>query len=78
MRMITPTTIRMAFRAAPLEGGAGVAGAGVTGGAEPATIGGVTAGAGDEASMAAPHLLQNRVPEMMLAPQELQNAMGHL
>ncbi len=35
-------------------------------------------GTGDEASIAAPHLLQNLIPGAMLAPQELQNAISHL
>src|SRR5580658_1410976 len=69
---ITPTTIRMAFRAPPPEAGAGV-GVGATGGTAP-----MAAGAGDGESIAAPHLLQNLVPGAILAPQELQNAMGHL
>ena len=55
----------------------GVGGEGA-GGAEAEEAAGAAAGAGVEASMAAPHLLQNRVPGVILAPQELQNAMGHL
>src|ERR1700686_4649942 len=49
--------------------GAEAAGAGVTGAA---------AGAGELAVMPAPHLLQNLVPGVRLAPQELQNAISHL
>jgi hypothetical protein len=50
-----------------------VAGAGVvTGAADPA------AGSGDDARTATPHLLQNRVPGVRAAPQELQNAINHL
>src|SRR5580704_13041142 len=69
-RAITPTMIRMAFSAPPPEVDAG---AGTGGGTEPAAT-----GAGDEDSTAAPHLLQNLVPGVMLVPQELQNAMSHL
>jgi hypothetical protein len=45
---------------------------------DPAMTEGATFGAGDEASIAAPHLLQNRIPGARLAPQELQNAIHHL
>ena len=46
--------------------------------AEPTVAGGVTFGGSDEASIAAPHLLQKRVPGVIFAPQELQNAINHL
>jgi hypothetical protein len=63
---MTPTMIRMILSALlpPLDGG----GAGVIGWAE-------AAGA---PVTAAPHLLQNFVPSLSVAPQELQNAMVHL
>src|SRR6202162_6042378 len=75
---ITPTTIRIAFRAPPPEDCAGVAAGGVegVGGIEPAG-GGATGGSVD-VSTAAAHLLQQRVPGTIFAPQELQNAIRHL
>src|SRR5271157_1931794 len=77
---ITPTTIRMTFRAPPPEAGAGAAdtgGTGTAGGTEPTAGGGATGGS-EEARIAAPHLVQNRVPGTMLVPQALQNAISHL
>src|ERR1039458_676895 len=61
----TATTIRMILRALlpPVAGGAG--------------RGLVMTGAGG-AAVAAPHLLQNFVPSVRAAPQELQNAINHL
>src|SRR5271157_735963 len=68
MLTMTAKTIRMTLSALlpPLGGGAGVDDAG-TGEA-----------ADGVAAMAAPHLLQNCVPSVRVAPQELQNAIGHL
>src|ERR1700693_1507162 len=68
-RKNTPTTMRRALRAPPPEPGAGEETGGATG---------APAGAGDEVSIAAPHLLQKLVPGAVLAPQELQNGIGHL
>jgi hypothetical protein len=45
---------------------------------DPAMTGGATFGGSEEESIAAPHLLQNRIPGARLAPQELQNAIHHL
>src|SRR5271170_4690677 len=81
MTTMTPTTIRMTLRALLPELGAAAAAAGGTGAA-----GGVPAGATGEAvvggsveaRIGAPHLLQNLVPAVMFAPQELQNAIVHL
>jgi hypothetical protein len=75
-RMITPTAIRMTL-SAPLPwpafaGGTEVAGTGLP------VAGLAKFDAGEEASTAAPHLLQNRIPGVRLAPQELQNAINHL
>jgi hypothetical protein len=72
-----PTAIRMILSAPPpwLELAAGAEG---TGNVEPAAPLGATLGAGDEATIAAPHWLQKLVPGTMLAPQELQNAINHL
>ena len=39
---------------------------------------GVAAGTGVDVVWAAPHLLQNLVPVVRAAPQELQNAISHL
>jgi hypothetical protein len=71
--------IRMAFKAPPPDGGGGSATGTVTAGfgTEPAAGAAVAAEAGEEARIAAPHLLQNLAPEAILAPQELQNAMAH-
>jgi len=44
----------------------------------PAAEGGTPVVAEGESITAAPHLLQKRVPGVILAPQELQNAMDHL
>ena len=65
MKTMTPTTMRMILRALlpPLEGGG------------PGVIGWAEAGA---PVTALPHLLQNFVPSLSGAPQELQNAMLHL
>src|SRR5208337_2100139 len=64
---ITAMTIRITLRALlPPVGGA--AGAG----------GGCTEAAGGAAAAPAPHLLQNFDPGSRVAPQELQNAIGHL
>src|ERR1700756_4771154 len=66
MRTMMPTMTRMTLRALlpPLEGG----GPGAIGEAEVAGT----------PLTAAPHLLQNFVPSLRGAPQELQNAMVHL
>src|SRR5260370_29213730 len=65
MPTITATTIRMTLRALlpPVVGG---------------TEAGVTPGVGAAAATATPHLLQNVVPALRVAPQELQNAISHL
>src|SRR5579863_8031970 len=70
----TATTMRMTLRAPPPAAGTG--GAVTTGGVGGVTDGTAPAGAAAEPRIAAPHLLQNRVPGLRLAPQELQNAMG--
>src|SRR5271167_4842715 len=64
---MTATTIRMILRAL-LPPVVGVGGGGV--GAPP--------GADGPAATAAPHLLQNFVSAVRVAPQELQNAISHL
>src|SRR5690349_15765701 len=70
MTTITATAIRMILSALlpPVEGG-GAGGITVEGGA------GVAATAAD---CCAPHLLQNFIPSLSVAPQELQNAITHL
>src|SRR5579863_5405652 len=69
----TATTMRMTLSAPPPAAGTG--GAATTAGVGGATDGTATPGAAAEPRIAAPHLLQNRVPRVRLAPQELQNAM---
>src|SRR5580692_4256752 len=65
---MTATMMRMILRALlpPLDGGGAMGAAAAT------------AGIGGAAEMAAPHLLQNFVPSVTVAPQELQNAISHL
>lgn len=46
--------------------------------APPAAEGATPVAGGESIITAAPHLLQKRVPGVILAPQELQNAMDHL
>src|SRR5690349_12967334 len=69
MTTITATAIRMILSALlpPVEGG----GAGIA-------VGGGTGVAATAADCAAPHLLQNFIPSVSVAPQELQNAITHL
>src|SRR5438477_8153112 len=68
MTTMTATTIRIILRALLPPVGAG--GAGIGGRAADVAPGAV--------ATAAPHLLQNWVPGLSVAPQELQNAISHL
>src|SRR6202140_4676140 len=67
------TMMSTILRALLPPGGAGATGAEAAGGG-----GSGAAAAGELAVMPAPHLLQNLVPGVRLAPQELQNAIRHL
>ena len=76
MPMMMATMIRTILRALLLPAGGGATGTGV--GTDAGVAGDAPTGGRVLAMMGTPHLLQNRVPGTIVAPQELQNAINHL